>query len=620
MDPNIIPPSVWANLNEENTRLDVLADRLRQYLDIPNITTRSGLRQVHTNFDEISRRLDEVYAASFSHGVVRGAILVCIIWTKMAADAVLRQRLIRAGLTQKVIQLLGDPTGGCMAEELLNTFLDADGEFALDLFRHNLDIVKILRDHPGDAAVVDLTVRMLTQSFLQPILRFGPSHPDVFDNECLAPVFSALLDTLRNPPERLPELTLNAAMIILARLPHKCPQRCRLWEVPSLLGYYAVLSRSSRLRPRCNAVASALLLARVKLGVETQGIHPVVNRAGGIPGRTHASQEDLLSAFPEDLRSLLLGYGADTCECVAEFRTISDAANAISRYRPGGNLCALGLRLAELVQLAEVVIQPDAHWHAPDGSELTHLELLLRCATSLAERQRSADQDAADVLKLHYMLATQADPRDVYLLAQRAIARNPNLAYAHYAWAMSFSLSPADATLRLRKLREAVGCDGQTPFLQCQLIARAVPIAGWEAFATMHGIVDVTQEPARRGMEYFRQAIDAADVYIKIASPDARQLPRVLSWYVVLKLVAERHDLPHYEPLLETIRTADRFAEVLNGGQSPAPSDIQLTREWLFEQYGSGSIEQWQRLMRRLVGMMYMVQKLDGFGEKVLAM
>ncbi|KAM5545957.1 hypothetical protein V8D89_000083 [Ganoderma adspersum] len=423
----------------------------------------------------------------------------------------------------------------------------------------------------------------LAQSFLQPILRQGPTHPNLFDNECLVPVLSALLDMLRNPPERLPELTLNVAMIILARLPHTCPQRCLLWEIPSLLAYYAVLSRSRRLRVRCNAVAPALLLARVKLGVATQGIHPVVDRAGGMPGRAHANQEDLLSAFPEDLRSLLLGYGADTCECIVEFRAISDAASTISQYCPGDDLCSLGLRLAELVQLAEVVIDTDAPWSAADGSQLTHLDLLLRCAASLAERRGSVEQDAADILKLHYMLATQADPRDVYLLAQRGMARNPNLAYAHYAYTISFSLYPADVNVRLRALREAVGCDGQPPFLQRELIARAVPIAGWQALVAMHGVVsDITQEPAQRAMEYFRQA-------------------KVLSWYVVLKLVAERHDLSHYEPLLETIRTAERFAEIFHG--SSATTDIQLTREWLFEQYGSGSMQQWTRLMMRLRGM-----------------
>ena len=109
---NTIPPSVWEGVDED-AGLDIPADRLRRHLQIPgkctvlsgrhrlmysaDITTRSGLRQVHANFEQITRRLDEVYVAALSRGVPEGAMLVLIIWTKMTADAILRQRLIRTG-------------------------------------------------------------------------------------------------------------------------------------------------------------------------------------------------------------------------------------------------------------------------------------------------------------------------------------------------------------------------------------------------------------------------------------------------------------------------------------------------------------------------------------------
>ncbi|KAM5538147.1 hypothetical protein V8D89_008190 [Ganoderma adspersum] len=593
-----IPPSVWEGVDED-TGLDIPADRLRRHLQIPDITTRSGLRQVHANFEQINRCLDEAYVAALSRGVPEGAMLVLIIWTKMTADAILRQRLIRTGLVQKIIPLLKTSPGGEMVEELTKMFVESDEEFAMELFRHNMDIVKILRDHSDDTAVVDPTIMTLSQSFSQPIILHRSSHPDILDHECLIPVLSALLDTLRNPPELLPEFTLNVAMIILARVPRICPKRCRIQEIPSLFTYYAALSRSRRLRTRGNAVASILLLARED-GIETGRIQFAGNSSGDTVGRAHASQEDLLSAFPEDLRSRLLTYGADASECVVKFRAGSDAASAISQYRSGDDLCALGLRLAELVQLTEGVIDRDAKWYDMDGSELTHLDLLLCYAASLAERQGSVEQDAADVLKLHYLTATQADPRELYFSAQAAMERNPDLAYAHYVHAMCYSSSRAHIDDRLRTITEAVVCYGQTPFLRCELIARGVVVVGWQALATLPSLMDISQELEQQAMEYFRQVIYSADAYTRLAPPDARQLPAILSWYVVLKLVTERHDLSHYEPLLETIRTAERFAEILHRDRSPAKTDIQLAREWLFEPYGNGSTQQWDRLIMRL--------------------
>ncbi|KAJ6491310.1 hypothetical protein C8R47DRAFT_1214700 [Mycena vitilis] len=39
-------------------------DILSHYLDLPDISTRSGLKKVHANFDSIYRRLDKMYTRS----------------------------------------------------------------------------------------------------------------------------------------------------------------------------------------------------------------------------------------------------------------------------------------------------------------------------------------------------------------------------------------------------------------------------------------------------------------------------------------------------------------------------------------------------------------------------
>ena len=455
------------------------------------------------------------------------------------------------------------PSAGDIAEELMKRFIwHADGanteEFALEIFRHNLDIVKIMQEHPNNVRVVDCCIRALAHGLLHTILRHSASHPSVFDDPSLVPALSALLDTLRGSPNLLPNDTLHVAMIILARVPPLCPERCRLKEVPSLLAYYAALSRSHHLRRRCNAVMTVRQLARFGQPVlgPDENVQLIVTRSSKRARRAYASQDDLLSILPEDLRSLLACYSVGSCESVVDLKCSSDATSAFSQFYRDDDLCALGLRLAELVQLSEFSINPNAdldvaHRRTTDGSKQKQLDLLPLCAAALAKRGASADLDAADTLRLHYLLATQADPKRIYLHAQHAKERNPGHAYAHYAYAMSFSLSPADMVLRLRALAAAAACAGQAALLQRQLFAQAVKTAADGAFCTMHGLVDISPEPARLAARHFRLAVDAANVYLQIAPPDTRQRAAVLSWYAILKLVADapraRDDLLQYE-------------------------------------------------------------------------
>ncbi|PIL29253.1 hypothetical protein GSI_09302 [Ganoderma sinense ZZ0214-1] len=92
-----IPHSVYADLDVNHTGLDVPADRLRRHLKIPDITTRSGLRKLHADFHKFNQRLDACYATALSVRDTTAAKLVCVIWTEMTADVLVREQLLRAG-------------------------------------------------------------------------------------------------------------------------------------------------------------------------------------------------------------------------------------------------------------------------------------------------------------------------------------------------------------------------------------------------------------------------------------------------------------------------------------------------------------------------------------------
>ncbi len=100
-------PSVLPNGSHPTfAGLEENADQLRKHFGIPgtdplfkpinnvddfllDLTTRTGLKKIHLDFDSYTQRLDECYARALATSDTTTAMLVCTIWTKMAADALL---------------------------------------------------------------------------------------------------------------------------------------------------------------------------------------------------------------------------------------------------------------------------------------------------------------------------------------------------------------------------------------------------------------------------------------------------------------------------------------------------------------------------------------------------
>ena len=59
------------------------------------MSTRQGLKKIHTNFDEIYTKLDTEYQRHLRNEKVRGGIVA--IYAKMCVDAVLRNMLFERG-------------------------------------------------------------------------------------------------------------------------------------------------------------------------------------------------------------------------------------------------------------------------------------------------------------------------------------------------------------------------------------------------------------------------------------------------------------------------------------------------------------------------------------------
>lgn len=79
-------------------RLDVkiscgLSEKVPFYVDL---TTRSGLKKVHTNFNGIYNRIDSAYQKDSGNYKIRGGIVG--IFAKMCVDSILRNKLFEKGV------------------------------------------------------------------------------------------------------------------------------------------------------------------------------------------------------------------------------------------------------------------------------------------------------------------------------------------------------------------------------------------------------------------------------------------------------------------------------------------------------------------------------------------
>ena len=64
---------------------------------VADLTTRSGLKKVHTNFSDIYNKLNSAYIAAQQRGNEKFMGGIVGVWAKMCADAILRDRLFNEG-------------------------------------------------------------------------------------------------------------------------------------------------------------------------------------------------------------------------------------------------------------------------------------------------------------------------------------------------------------------------------------------------------------------------------------------------------------------------------------------------------------------------------------------
>ncbi|KAI0807985.1 hypothetical protein C8Q74DRAFT_1363426 [Fomes fomentarius] len=487
---NHIPPN--------GVQWDLLASRVRNYLQLPDTETRSGLKKVHSQFSETWTTLDAYYtkARELRNRLTVGTIVE--VWGKMCADALLRDKLLAAGgrdigVVAKVLPLLqeGDAFIALLVLKLLVLVTHHGGVDArLEVSRHHRVIIQCHQNHFRDPEIAIPAVIILRFALASVIAPHVAHNPTLLAQIQIIPVLQGVVETLRYHRGSLVVFQHGIHLISHATLRYS--KECL--TMPSLLSLLVAFTRSKNVVIRCIAIRSLIRIhSPLELAEVPQSCKVPIKQKRTVFQR--AARREL----PPDLQREADAYGIERCESTLTTECYTRFPECIHECleRGDSDLCTLGIKLADIIILSqcamidgeiqlvhnEATTSDGTAANTPDDSGLVLYvlisdahdlpftrvsEMLLHCAEALRIRGAEGDLDVADFLELWYLIQ-RGEFTKAASLGERVVQRNPGLAYAHYA----ISIGP-NVLNHPRAIRKAMRCQDVHPSLKYHLLLQAV--------------------------------------------------------------------------------------------------------------------------------------------------
>ncbi|KAI8986642.1 hypothetical protein BD414DRAFT_38810 [Trametes punicea] len=576
----------------------LIVETLCKYLDLPDLGTRSGLKKVHANFLEISKRLDTVYAAAQKRGNERLLGAVVGIWAKMCTDAILRDKLFREGLLSKVMPLTEYDSTRHMALNALSLMTHHGGVVARrEIALKNPILLNLIQAHPDDAKVLELATVTMAHATSTLLSAEDPPDSRLLKELQVRNVLKTTVESARKPIASF--YMIEHTFLFLSSATRHCPQDCK--ATPGMLTLLVACLRSANLTRRCNALGGLIRYTVNESETDRQNLDP----------------QRLIAAVqrrcPDHLTEILATYGFERCETTLTLRGMADHQSAMMRCAEDHDLCALGRTLATLIQrtefsIAEGMFQADG---PPGRREPIDLGLpftmwtdaLPHCATALRARGTPADQDMADVLDLKFFLIRSPVP-DAVVLGQRVIERNPDLAYAYYA----ISMGP-NRQQGLRAAKKGLKCKTTTPFVRQSLLWRAVEHAGDLGVATLQSARAGDGDEAE-GIAFLMSAWEDAKTFTVEAPPDNHHMQTILNWYIILTVAIKGPKLSEdLRELADAHHKLDISEQLMNTiSFSTTKTELHLTRNLILELYPE-AVKEWGAFIKRIDELDFRIEK-----------
>ncbi|KAF9260549.1 hypothetical protein L218DRAFT_962365 [Marasmius fiardii PR-910] len=589
------PPSYIGDIeNAEHWNEIVLI--LCDFFQLPELTTRGGLKKVHNNFDAIFRRLDQACEENNENEKIVGGIVG--IYAKMCADSILRNKLFDKGFLPKLMPLLDKPISRHMALRSLSSVAHHGSETVhTGIAKYIPNLLKLLDDHPDDPVIAELSITIISHATTEVMRQHQSQYehtPHVPRYLKIPPIVDAIAVQLKKPTSS--RYLIDHALSLLATLSYHDGRSIKSNRSIVLLMIACLRHKSWEYRCMC---LSALIRMH---------LHEAEEDVRQFDPRIFLSLAT--KRFPDDIVDVLMDYGQPRTDLFLTIKTAADfqkAMMAMAGTRDKDRLYTLGLRLYEFVMRTEFAIG-DGYFETEDpvtgrrrqvdiGVPFTKWsDSLPHCAKAIRQKGIPEEADKADVLDIKHLIMSQKI-RQAADMAKASLQRNPDFAYYYYAISLV-----ADRTEGLKAAKKGIKCKQTSPFVKYQLMQRAVEHAGDLGIAMLND-AGHDEKKWEEGIALLMSSLEDSKIYAKQAPPDNRHMRNVLYWNVLLGIVVRGpelgRDLSEFKDTLKRIKFTHDFAKFTG---LPLPkTNLRLAQDTVVDNFKT-ALEEWGEVVERMEG------------------
>ncbi|KAI0313900.1 hypothetical protein OF83DRAFT_491797 [Amylostereum chailletii] len=362
---------------------DAIVTTLCKLMDLPELSTRHGLKTMHRDFESINLKLEELYAFAWRTQNDRIAGAVVGIYAKASADAKLRDRIfLQAGFLAKVLPLLTRPDCCHVALQALSSVTHHSGmTVRLQIAREASVLLQFLEDHPDDMVAAELAWAVISHSGAAVVNNDQP--PDPIRRHALQMPRLIRLALVWIRKKSATGMLKDHVLTFLSGATQHCSDD--FFANPSAVHFLLACCRNKDIRTRSEGVGAILRLNIARGRVEETGQDPLKLVAAVQRG------------WPPHLSELLVDYGMMRTDTFLVMSTARDFQQAMMGVLGDHDLAGLGMKLATYILRTEYSITQGG-WQVEDertGERKLGFGLLYRAAEHSASLALSKLQEAA---------------------------------------------------------------------------------------------------------------------------------------------------------------------------------------------------------------------------------
>ncbi|KAH8108712.1 hypothetical protein DFH11DRAFT_1516499 [Phellopilus nigrolimitatus] len=509
-------------------------EKICQVMGIPDLSSRQGLEQIHQRFPEISQNLERLYVQFIDKGndgdvIVQGIVA---LYTRMCADSDIRDRVIKdTGLFNKLFSLLDRPSCCVIALQALCAISQHGGWDARSAIAMKSSVLlQVLENHRDDSQVAELTFTVLAHSTM-----FILQDQNTSDTSFLRAFDIARQTRLAVAAARLPTASVLLLNHILGLLVNGAlHSNAAIKACSSAVNFLIAFTRGPDVLTRADAL----------LGVMHLYLH-TTDTIEPIQDPMHAITSLVDNGWPAHINDVIVRFGTSRLETCVSLDTTEVFHKAIVQVMQDRDFYAMGKAIGPLITRTELSVvhgafemrDPQARTsgkalNSAGGLPFTiWADALPFCVKAIREKGIASEQNLADTIELKYLLVSQKLDNEANIdIVKRAIERNPRNGYFYLVLARC-----PDQVRGLRAAKKGLKCPNLTDYLRTTLLFCSVTLAARMGLDAVHDTRD-TKRSFDEGVAFLTTALEDAKKFIECASPDNRNMPSVIDWYMILIL------------------------------------------------------------------------------------